>query len=169
MSSKGGGALQFADRRTARHWIGAWWPVALGVAVIVAESTALFGADRTSAPLRWLFQHLFGTVSDARWDEVHHLIRKSGHFIGYGLIGVAWLRAWRMTLPRLRFFPSSLLLALLGTGALACWDEWHQSLLPNRGPSPWDVLLDCSGAFTMCLLAYLFLRLFRPQRLRGRS
>ena len=175
MSSSSRGAAYRARQRArhgrlrgsahpARFWIHAWWPVALGIAVIVTESTALFGADHTSHPLRWLFQVLFGPVSDLRWDAIHHLLRKSGHFIGYGLIGLAWLRAWRMSLPRLRFFPD-LLLALLGTCALASWDEWHQSFLPNRGSSPWDVLLDCSGALLMCLLALAFLSLFRPLRL----
>jgi VanZ family protein len=90
------------------------------------------------------------------------LIRKSGHFVGYGAIGIAWLRAWWMTFPRLRFF-SDAVLALLGTAAIACCDEWHQAYLPNRTSSPWDVLLDCCGAVTMLLLVYLSVRLFRPR------
>lgn len=147
---------------SARFWIRAWWPVALGTAVIALESTTWFGADHTSGPLRRLYEMIFGTVADARWDVIHHYIRKSGHFIGYGLIGLAWLRAWWLTLPGSRFFLDALL-ALLGTAAIASCDEWHQTFLPNRTGTPWDVLLDCCGAIAMQLLAYLFVRLLRPE------
>lgn len=165
MSSKSSGAAVLRSApRSAGYWVSAWWPVAFAIGVILIESTAWLGSDNTSAPLRWLYQALLGPVSDVRWAEIHHHIRKSGHFVGYGLIGIAWLRAWRRTFPRLRFLPDTLL-ALLGTCALASWDEWHQSLLPNRGSSPWDVLLDCSGAIVMCTLAFLVLHFLFPDRL----
>ncbi len=153
-----------SSARGLRFWLSAWLPVLFGIGVIVVESTVWFGADHTSGPLRVLFEALFGRVSDARWEIIHHTIRKSGHFIGYGLIGLAWLRAWWMTMPRSHFLPDALL-ALLGTGLLATWDEWHQSFLPNRTSSPWDVLLDCCGAIALELLVYLFVRSFRPGRL----
>jgi len=149
-----------SERRGLKFWIGAWWPVALSVAVIAMESTEYLGADHTSGPLRWIFQVLFGPVADARWEIIHHFIRKSGHFLGYGLIGLAWLRAWRMTLPGFRFMADSAL-ALMGTALLAGWDEWHQSFLPNRTGSPWDVLLDCSGALLMLGIACISKRMLR--------
>ena len=166
VSYRPGRSRGYGPRDRAIFWIRAWWPVAVGIAIILLESTQMMGADNTSGPLRSIFQWFFGPVGDPRWDEIHHLIRKSGHFLGYGFIGLAWLRAWWMSLPRSRFF-SDLLLALLGTGLLAGWDEWHQGFLPNRTSSPWDVMLDCCGAFTVCLVAYFFLRLFRPERLRA--
>jgi hypothetical protein len=63
----------------------AWLPVAAFSMVFVAESTAYFGADRTSAPLRQLAQALFGSGVNAQWELTHHLLRKTGHFMGYGL------------------------------------------------------------------------------------
>lgn len=148
------------SRRGASLWINAWLPVLVGIAVIVLESTSYFGADHTSGPLRWLFQALFGRVGDERWNVIHHYIRKSGHFLGYGAIGLAWLRAWRMTLPRTPFVTDALL-ALLGTGLLASWDEWHQSFLPNRTSSPWDVLLDCAGVSVMLGAAFIATRILQ--------
>jgi VanZ family protein len=153
-----------SSARGPKFWLSAWLPVLFGIAVIVVESTVWFGADHTSHPLRVIFEALFGRVSDARWDVIHHYIRKSGHFLGYGLIGLAWLRAWWMSLPRSRFL-SDALLALLGTAVIASWDEWHQTFLPNRTGTPWDVLLDCCGAITLELLVYLFVRSFHPRRL----
>jgi VanZ family protein len=148
--------------------LSAWWPVAVGIAVIALESTKYFGADRTSHPLRALFQALFGPVGNARWDEIHHYIRKSGHFLGYGGLGLTWLRAWRMTLTRLPFL-SDAGLALAGTALVAGWDEWHQTFLPNRTGTPWDVMLDCCGAFFMLWVAYMHLRSRMPKLLDNRN
>jgi VanZ family protein len=152
------------DRQGIKYWVSAWLPVVVGIGVIMLESTELMGADHTSHPLRWLWETIFGPVANARWDEIHHLIRKSGHFFGYGTLGMIWLRAWWMTLPRSRFLPDASL-ALLGTALVASCDEWHQTYLPNRNGSVWDVLLDCSGAIALQLAVYIYMRLMRPKRL----
>jgi VanZ family protein len=153
-----------SKRRDLKFWLSAWLPVAVGVANILVESTEWMGANHTSRPLRWLWEHLFGPVGNARWAIIHHMMRKCGHFFGYGFIGVAWLRAWWMSLPNSHFLEDAFL-ALMGTALVASLDELHQSYLPNRTGTPWDVLLDCTGAITLQLALYIFLRLFRPRRL----
>jgi VanZ family protein len=150
--------------RRLGYWIYIWFPVALGIAVITLESTAWFGADMTSLPLRRIYEALCGRVSNVEWNSIHHIIRKTGHFMGYGFIGLAWLRAWWFTLPRSSFLPDALL-ALLGTALISTCDEWHQSYLPNRTGTPWDVLLDCTGAIVLQLIVYIFMRSFRPKKL----
>jgi VanZ family protein len=126
------------------------------------ESTAYLGSDHTSGPLRWVWEHLFGPVANARWEVLHHFVRKSGHFVGYGTMGLLWLRAWRMTLPGAGFALDALL-ALLGTAAVASLDEFHQSFLPNRTGMPSDVLLDCCGAAVLLALC-LLIRTVWPMR-----
>jgi VanZ family protein len=153
-----------SSKRGLGYWISAWLPVAIGICVILMESTELFGADHTSGPLRWLFESIFGPVASARWPMIHALIRKSGHFFGYGFIGLAWLRAWWMTLPHSRFIHDALL-ALMGTALVASFDEFHQTFLPNRTGSPWDVLLDCCGAITLQVAVYGLMRMIRPKKL----
>jgi VanZ family protein len=156
------------DERTSRRglnfWLSAWLPVAIGTSLIMLESTTWLGSDHTSHPLRWLWEAVFGPVSAARWEIIHRLMRKSGHFFGYGLIGLAWLRAWWLTLPRSQFLNGAFL-ALLGTAMVASCDEWHQSFLANRTGSPWDVLLDCCGALALQLAVYICLRAMRPKQL----
>ena len=147
---------------SAGYWVRAWWPVALGICVIVIESTTEFGADQTSGPLRWTWEHVFGHVSNGRWEILHHYIRKTGHFVGYGTMGLLWLRAWWMTLPRAGFLVDAGL-ALLGTAMVASLDEFHQSFLPNRTGIPSDVLLDCCGAVVLLSL-YFLLRVLRSKR-----
>ena len=143
-------------------WIRAWLPVLLAICVIVMESTAYFGADHTSGPLRWLWERLFGPVSDQHWELFHHIIRKTGHFVGYGTMGLLWLRAWWLSIPRSGFLLDAAL-ALAGTALVASSDEFHQSFLPNRTGVRSDVLLDCSGAVVLQLLVYLMLRILWPR------
>jgi hypothetical protein len=140
-----------------KFWVSAWLPVAVGIIIITLESTEWGGADHTERPLRLIWEAIFGPVSFAIWGCIHHLIRKSGHFLGFGMIGLAWLRAWWMTLPRSHFFRDAFF-ALLGTALVASADEFHQTLLPNRTGSPYDVLLDCSGAIALQLLVYFYMR-----------
>lgn len=150
------------SQQDRRFWIRAWWPVAAGIAVIMTSSTPWFSASDTSGPLRWLWQAIFGPVSNAHWGMVHFYIRKTGHFFGYGTLGLLWLRAWWLTFPRSRFVTHAAL-ALVGTALIASCDELHQAFLPSRTGSPWDVLLDCCGAAVLQLLAYGIVRLSRPE------
>ena len=149
-------------KRLFLHWI----PALIGIGVILAESTVTFGAANTSRWLLPLWIKLFGPISPARWAVVHHYIRKSGHFVGYGSVSLAFFDAWRVSLERhwpawrVRFWRAAGL-AVLCTALLATWDEWHQSFLPGRTSSPWDVLLDCCGALGAHLL---LLAVMRPNR-----
>jgi VanZ family protein len=147
-----------SKRSGLRFWLSTWIPVALGVTVIALESTEWMGANHTSGPLRWLFQAIFGPVSEANWDIVHHFMRKAGHFTGYGVLSLLWLRAWRRSLALTRSF-YNFVLALLATALVASADEFHQTFLPNRTGSAWDVLLDCTGAVTLLIVTCLYLKL----------
>jgi VanZ family protein len=152
------------DRGSLKFWLSAWFPVFFCIVVIVIESTEMLGADHTSSPLRWVFETLFGRVGERSWNSIHHILRKSGHFLGYGTIGLIWFRAWWMSLPRSRFL-QDVFLSLMGTAMIASADEFHQGILPNRTGTPWDVLLDCSGALVLQLIVYIYMRVWRPKRL----
>jgi len=149
-------------KRTFFYWVRAWLPVAIALLMIAMESTEYLGSDHTSGPLRWLWQHLFGPVPESAWEWIHHLIRKTGHFTGYGIVALTWLRAFWMSLPRLNF-PQTAVLALLGTALTASADEFHQTFLPNRTGLASDVVLDCCGA-TCILLAFFLVLKFTTQR-----
>ena len=134
-----------------------WLPAALSVAVIVAESTATMSAENTSRWLYPLWVHLFGPIASPHWAEVHHLIRKIGHFIDYGGVSVAFLYGWLRTLHRShgRYRPIWLRAAFLAVSCtlmIAILDEYHQSFLPSRTSSPIDVCIDLCGAIAAQLL-----------------
>ena len=143
-----------------RWWLKVWAPVAVAVAVICTESTATFSAQNTSSWLRPIFERIFGAFQDANWELFHHLLRKTGHFVGYGTVGFTFLRAWLYTLGRRAAHTlnswrvRSSLLAIASTAIVASCDEFHQTFLPGRTGTPVDVLLDTAGACMMCLLVW---------------
>lgn len=145
-------------------WLAIWLPVILGTAMIGISSSNLFSSEHTSGPFRWLYQSLFGPVSDLRWIHIHTHIRKMAHFFGYGVFGLLWLRAWWLSLPYSRYLKDAAL-AVLGCGMVASADELHQRFLAHRTGSALDVLLDCSGAIALQLVVYIVLRIFRPEKL----
>lgn len=71
------------------------------------------------------------------WD---YTVKKAGHFLGYGLLGLAYWRGFKLEPKRTRL---AWLLAVL----YAATDEFHQSFVAGRHPSALDVLLfDGGGA-----------------------
>ena len=79
------------------------------------------------------------------YQRVHHLIRKAAHFSEYASLGflltaglaclkLAWPRRWSITAPI--------------TLITAVCDELLQTRIPGRAGSPWDCVLDFSGALT---------------------
>jgi VanZ family protein len=135
-----------------------WVPAALSIVVIALESTATMSAENTSQWLYPFWVRLFGPIAAPHWDEVHHLIRKTGHFVGYGLVSIAFFYSWWQTLYRMAVRQWSLwrrasIAAVLCTLLIAILDEYHQSFLPSRTSSPIDVCIDLSGA----IVAQLFL------------
>jgi VanZ family protein len=147
-----------------------WVPAALSVLMIVLESTATMSAKNTSQWLYPLWVHLFGPINMAAWAEVHHLIRKTGHFVGYGLVSIAFFHGWRRTLHQMavkhwHLWRRAAVLAVLCTLLIASLDEYHQSFLPSRTSSPIDVCIDLSGAIVAQLFVLLVIQLFsrRPR------
>ena len=138
----------------------AWLPALVGVCVIILESSETFGANHTSGPLRALWQSVFGAVSDPRWETIHHILRKTGHFAGYGTLSLLFYRAWYRTaeiIHRRTYRIENVIYALACTLAVASGDEYHQHFLPNRTGTPQDVMLDLVGACCLQLVFWLFM------------
>src|SRR5689334_20289963 len=121
----------------------AWLPALLWIGVIGLESY-VGSAENTAPFVRKLIEFFFGHLKPNTFYILHNYIRKGGHFCGYAAQSFTLYRAWWVTL-RARSHPDSLgwrdmlrswsgramLLALLGTFAVAGLDEWHQSFQRN--------------------------------------
>jgi VanZ family protein len=155
-------APPYRERSGLQNLASAWIPVLVCILVIAAESTVYFGADHTSAPLQRFFEFLLHRhFTQPEWWRLHLIIRKCGHFTGYGILSISWFRAFWMTLPpgidpRRRLIPVHFL-AMLGTLLVASADEFHQTFLANRSGSIWDVMIDCSGGLVMQLMIWFWM------------
>lgn len=86
-------------------------------------------------------------------------LRKSVHFIGYGVLTLLFgLYFYLWGLPKAAWW------GLLGTAAVACFDEYNQSLSGFRSGQPADVLLDVCGGIVFTLIFYGWLSLRRHRR-----
>jgi VanZ family protein len=145
-----------------------WLPVLAFSMVFAIESSAYLGADRTSAPLQRIAEAIFGYDVCVHWDLIHHVIRKTGHFLGYGIFSLICFRSCWIELTGVTSRLSRQIrahgLAILATFVVASADEIHQSFLPNRSGQFSDVLLDCSGAVALGLALFLVMRLKEGRR-----
>ena len=158
-----GGRWPLETRSPVTWFLLVWLPVVIALAIIARESTPRFSSDNTSHFLRVIFQAVFGTVSDERWPLIHHHLRKTGHFVGYGLVGLTWLRAWMLTwvvpMKHLRtavWRGYCAAMAIFCTMLTASVDELHQSFLPSRTGLVSDVWLDTAGGVSLMLLVAIF-------------
>ena len=141
------------------------WALSLGwIAVIAIESFA-GSSEHTSRLIYPILHFLFPKITFLRMFQVHYLVRKLGHFSGYGILSLTLYRSWWTTLNA-RATPTRLswsdlfkawsgramFLALLGTLAVAGLDEFHQSFSPGRTASIVDVGLDEMGGLFVQLV-----------------
>jgi len=137
----------------------AWIAAILWLIVIAIESSAYLSAHNTSRILYPLLHYLFALDWD-RFEQWHFFIRKGGHVFGYGLLSILLFRAWRETLPELsgaRWTFRWANIAVLGTALVASLDEWHQSYIPSRTGSVYDVMLDTCAGIGAQILVFLWI------------
>ncbi|MGC1687939.1 MAG: VanZ family protein [Candidatus Acidiferrales bacterium] len=131
-----------------------WAPVVIWAAVIFTFSTSWFTSDNTEAIAGPFLHWLFPSLTPDAIGFIHHLIRKCGHLTEYFIFGWLVLRAIRAGRPGMRL---AWALAAIGiVAAYASSDEYHQSFVPGRGASIYDVMLDTTGGAISQIAAALF-------------
>jgi VanZ family protein len=105
-----------------------------------------------------IFLYSAGQALDMPQSVLRLLVNKTGHVIGYAMLALSYWRAFNFNANR-RW--AAWLLAVL----YAITDEYHQSFVPGRHSSLFDVLVyDNLGACLALLLAGLFLKQKQPVR-----
>lgn len=122
-----------------------WLPPILWAAVIFAASSNALSAPNTASILAMILNAVLGhPLPLSQFDMVHFLVRKAAHLGEYAIFGALVFRAiragregwnWRWALA-----------AIVIAALYAASDEWHQSFVPSRTASAWDVLIDATGA-----------------------
>lgn len=110
-----------------------WLPSLIWATLILIFSGEAGSSGTTTALLQTL---LPAGISPETFDLIHLLVRKSGHLLAYGLLGVLNVRALQ----------GRALLAITLAAAVSILDEWHQSYVPLRTGTPIDVMIDIAGS-----------------------
>ena len=116
--------------------------IPLGALAVCAALVAYFSSGQGGPEPMEHWYERYG-LSKAIADALTHIFRKTVHFTFYGTVGLTTLIAARRAGASRG---EALRTAFLTTFAVAICDELRQSGYANRSGSPWDVLLDLSGA-----------------------
>jgi VanZ family protein len=138
-----------------RSFLKYWLPVLLWMILIFVGSTDLMSAEHTSrflVPfLRWLAPDLSGEAV----ATIQLLIRKCAHVAEYAILAAFLLRAFSKSQERLSRATAS---AFIFAAIYAAFDEFHQSFVPSRTSSPYDVAIDTAGALAGLMVYRLMIR-----------
>lgn len=131
-----------------RWFLKYWLPVLGWMIFIFIGSTDLLSAEHTSRFIGPFLRWFAPDVSAATVASVQLVVRKCAHLTEYAILAALLYRALHQNRRPGPFFAVSFFIA----GAYAALDEFHQSFVASRTGSPWDVLIDCIGAFLGLLL-----------------
>ena len=130
--------------RTLAH---RWWPVLVWLGVIRLESTDFASANNTSSVLYTVIAAVVPHVDESFVSRLDEILRKTGHFAGYGILSALVFLALKNTnRDRLRLLLRRtwgtcwrdfwrwdwVLLGMLVTVVTAAADEIHQTFIPSR-------------------------------------
>ena len=170
---------------TRQAFVRYWIPV-IGWLIVIAIESTLLSAARTGSFIDPILHAIMPWFSMDTIEHIHEVGRKVGHFIGFGLMGYFFFRAFRGThhihqgteeILRRKIVPAGKQLftelwqwswaawAIVGSSIVATADEVHQMSDQSRTGSARDILLDTVGALFVQLLILAVIRI----RIRNKS
>jgi hypothetical protein len=137
-----------------RKWVVAF--VLLWAVMIFGTSCTVIGTDELFSLVGLIFGKELLEQFEIFWGIAWFTVVKGWHVTEFailtaGLIGL--LNAWRPTRRMANNFVAALLALLF-----AASDEFHQTFVPTRGGTVWDVLIDSLGVGIVVLIALMRLR-----------
>jgi hypothetical protein len=137
-----------------RKWVVAF--VLLWAAMIFGTSCTVIGTDELFSLVGLIFGKELLEQFEIFWGIVWFTVVKGWHVTEFailtaGMIGL--LNVWR---PKKRM-PNIFVAAALAL-LFAASDEFHQTFVPTRGGSIWDVLIDSLGVGLVTLISLMRLR-----------
>lgn len=157
----------FATLRFAQYWL----PPIIWAALIFVASGDQASGEHTSRFVLPLFHRLLPCLTPQQHDALLLATRKVAHLTEYAILAIL---IWRALHNRTDVPPSQTSLRVAWLTFLICvlyaiTDEVHQSFVPSRIGSPFDVVIDAVGAFMGLLVACIWRRRSNRNRLRAHT
>lgn len=146
------------------------WPLAIALVwatLIFATSCTVIGTDELYSLIGYIFGPNALQRFEVFWGVAWFTVVKGWHVTEFAILTAvfsATLHAWRPQ-QRQRNILTAALLALL----FAASDEYHQTFVPTRGGTIWDVLIDSLGVGLVTLYSLSRLRRFPTAEPLGQS
>ena len=146
-----------------------WLPVVGWMFLMFGWSTDLMSAEHTSRFLEPFLRWLSPDISNATIALIHLAVRKAAHLSEYAVLAVFLARLISFQLSETTgILP--LVVAFVCAVAFAAADEFHQSFVPSRTASGYDVAIDSFGAIVgVIIYDSLARRVRRSSRTRSRD
>jgi VanZ family protein len=141
----------------ALMWLRAWWPAIAWASVIFAMSTDPFSAQHTASFFEPLLRWLRPGLTAVQFAVIHYFIRKCAHLTEYFVFCLLLYRGVRGERTGWRW--SWGIESLFFAAGYSLLDEIHQAFVASRTASPYDSLLDTTGAFVALGVLWLWFRL----------
>lgn len=115
-----------------------------------------------------LFEPDYGNLDETSQTKIFNqfslLVRKTGHFGEYGILGVL-ITMLALTFESYRTLKFRYKIIVVSAALFyACTDEFHQGFVDGRSPKLFDVCIDTCGALTGTAIFLGIFNLFRRQK-----
>ena len=146
----------------SRNYLIGYLPVLIWMCVIFSASGDRASFQHSSHIIGPIFLWLFPNASPHTVHAVVFFIRKCAHLTEYAILAILLLRALQVTNAGQHLWHARhARIALLIVALYAATDEFHQSFVPTREASVWDVLIDTTGAALALCIIWAFNRFRR--------
>lgn len=99
-----------------------------------------------------------------RYDKIHTVVRKCGHFLEYMALGCTFVLPYILTVNNK---PTAFVLCQLSSTFYACTDEFHQIFVDGRNGNLVDVGIDSAGAFVGIITGFICLFIINKCFVKG--
>lgn len=144
------------------------WLPAVVIMIIIFCFSAKVANDSAAASggitkkVVFIIEHITNITIEAgsaKYELIHHLIRKIAHFLEYMALGCA------LVLPYANIFrvkkAKVFIISEITAAFYACTDEFHQLFVPGRSGNLKDVWLDSLGALAGVCVGLLIWKIIR--------
>jgi len=119
-------------------------------------STDAFSSEHTGSIIQPILRWIYPAITREQFEIIHHLLRKGAHLAEYFVFTLLLFRGVRSSRSGWRW--SWGFLALFIAAIYSALDEIHQAFVASRTASPYDSLLDSTGALAAVIFLFLWFR-----------